>query len=145
MADGRPSIILPNRELVSEAKILFVPIGGAQLDYVNNPQLGRAIRTGGHTGAIDQLIMVCLNRTDALVREIIELRQRLSALDGVAVPEAPTPLDGTEIVGAPEASDPFAAAIAEAAKKASPDHVNGTPRGPAVTDGSNEPGSGDEV
>lgn len=106
------SLIIPDRT-ISEIKIQLAKIGGADLDYLEDPKLGRAIDVGHPT--INQVMMILLNRTDALVREVVSLRERLSKLDGTPLPTSPT--QPPQTTGVPEPQDPFAAAVEDARRK----------------------------
>jgi hypothetical protein len=101
-------------------------IGGTPVDYMQNPNAGRQPQFGN--AALDNFLGLLLNRTDALIRENIELRARLSKLDGVPIPMVPGHAAPEPAVAPPE-RDPFAAAV-EMAAKAGRDAVptNGTSR-----------------
>ena len=134
-------IIVPDRQ-IAHPQIAMAMIGGAPVDYLNDPKLGRQIGIGHPQ--LDQLFSVLLNRTDAMAREIVALRERLSALDSQAIPMVPgQDQAGPPLVPAPEPDDPFAAAVAAAAKggpNAAPQ--NGTARGPRCRPGDQDAAQG---
>lgn len=113
-------IIVPERKLIDRVEIGMAQLGGSPLDFFADPELGRAIPTGNPK--LDQLFSMLFNRQDALIREIISLRQRLSDIDGQEIPVPPgVPKPPKPAPAQPE--DPFADAVREAASK----HKAGAP------------------
>lgn len=64
-------------------------IGGSPFNFFTDPKIGKQANTGHPQ--IDAVLSALLQRQDALARELVAVRKRLSAVDGEPIPQPPPP------------------------------------------------------